>query len=125
MKASYDKDGYYPGGQASEVFPLTLTYVKVSFHKTPYDESRKNNNNKIWRVKVMRKAVFTLEPLSCPTCIKKIESTLKHTKGVSNAKVMFHSNRVRTQFDENVVEADQLKETIEKLGYPVLSQRVS
>ena len=73
----------------------------------------------------MKKAVFGLEPLSCPTCIKKIEGTLKKMDGVKEAKVMFHSNRVRTQFDEDVVNAEELQETIAKLGYPVVSQKVS
>lgn len=45
--------------------------------------------------------------------------------GIKEVKVMFHSNRVRTQFDENVVKADDIQETIAKLGYPVLSQKVS
>lgn len=73
----------------------------------------------------MKKAVFGLEPLSCPTCIKKIESTLQKMDGVEEVKVLFHSNRVRTQFDASLVLADDLKSAIEKLGYPVVSQRVS
>ena len=39
----------------------------------------------------MKKAVFGLEPLSCPTCIKKIEGTFKKMDGVKEVKVMFHS----------------------------------
>lgn len=73
----------------------------------------------------MKKAVFGLEPLSCPTCIKKIEGTLQKMDGVEEIKVMFHSNRVRAQFDENVIQAEEIQKVIEKLGYPVLSQRVS
>ena len=73
----------------------------------------------------MKKAVFGLEPLSCPTCIKKIESTLQKMDGMKEVKVLFHSNRVRTQFDGNVVNADVIQETIVKLGYPVISQKVS
>ena len=73
----------------------------------------------------MKKAVFGLEPLSCPTCIKKIESALEKMDGVKEVKVMFHSDKVRTQFDEGVVNADQMQETIEKLGYPVTTQKVS
>lgn len=73
----------------------------------------------------MRKAVFGLEPLSCPTCIKKIEVALEKMDGVKEVKVMFHSDKVRTQFDAEVVNADQMQETIEKLGYPVTSQKVS
>lgn len=71
----------------------------------------------------MKKAVFGLEPLSCPTCIKKIESALDKMDGVEEVRVMFHSDKVRTQFDADVVNVDQIQEKIEQLGYPVTSQK--
>ncbi|MTT30425.1 heavy metal-binding protein [Terrilactibacillus sp. BCM23-1] len=70
------------------------------------------------------KATFQLEPLTCPSCIKKIETTLNKTEGVESAKVMFNSSKVKTEFDECQVKASQLEETIKKLGYPVLSSKV-
>lgn len=73
----------------------------------------------------MKKVVFTLEPLGCPSCVKKIESTLDKTEGVVDVKVLFHSNKVRAQFDEGLVAPNDLKDIITKLGYPVLSQKVS
>ncbi|ALV21755.1 heavy-metal-associated domain-containing protein [Carnobacterium antarcticum] len=73
----------------------------------------------------MSKAVYQLEPLTCPSCIKKIETTLSKTAGVESAKLMFNSSKVRTEFDENEIKADKIEETITKLGYPVLSVKVS
>ncbi|MEK3936819.1 heavy-metal-associated domain-containing protein [Sporosarcina sp. FSL W7-1349] len=73
----------------------------------------------------MKKVVFGLEPLSCPSCIKKIESSLKKMNGVQEAKVLFHSGKVRAQFDENLVQVDDIQQVIVNLGYPVLSQKVS
>lgn len=73
----------------------------------------------------MKKVVFGLEPLSCPSCIKKIENALKKLDGVGDAKVLFHSGKVRAQFDDSVIKADELQNTIVNLGYPVLSQKVS
>ena len=73
----------------------------------------------------MKKVVFGLEPLSCPSCIKKIESALNKMEGVEEVKVLFNSNKARVQFDDNLVQADVLQEVIVKLGYPVLSQKVS
>ena len=73
----------------------------------------------------MKKAVFGLEPLSCPSCIKKIESTVGKMDGVEDIKVLFNSNKVRARFNEDVVQAEQIHEVITKLGYPVLSQKVS
>lgn len=73
----------------------------------------------------MTKAVFQLESLTCPSCIKKIETTLDKTKGVQSVTVLFNSGKVRTEFDESVIEANQIKETITRLGYEVLSLKVS
>ena len=73
----------------------------------------------------MSKAVFQLEPLTCPSCIKKIETTLNKTIGVESVKVLFNSSKVKTEFDDTQIEASQLEETIKKLGYPVLSSKVS
>ena len=49
----------------------------------------------------MSKAVYQLEPLTCPSCIKKIETTLNKTVGIETAKVMFNSSKVKTEFDED------------------------
>jgi len=73
----------------------------------------------------MKKAVYQLEPLTCPSCIKKIETALGRTDGVKLAKVLFNSGKVRTEFDETVVQADEVAKVIEKLGYPVIKTKVS
>jgi len=68
----------------------------------------------------MTTAKFQLEPLTCPSCIKKIETKLGKMNGVEEAKVLFNSSKVKTTFDEDQVTSDELKTTIEKLGYPVI-----
>ncbi|MBF6618175.1 heavy-metal-associated domain-containing protein [Pollutimonas thiosulfatoxidans] len=73
----------------------------------------------------MNKAVFNMEPFTCPSCIKKIESTLEKMDGVNDAKVLFNSGRVRVDFDGSKTSADALEDTIARLGYPVLSKKVS
>ncbi|WP_042357380.1 heavy-metal-associated domain-containing protein [Bacillus rubiinfantis] len=73
----------------------------------------------------MAKAVFQLEPLTCPSCVKKIESILNKTPGVESARVLFNFSKVKAEFDESQIQAAQIKETITKLGYMVLSEKVS
>lgn len=73
----------------------------------------------------MSKGVYQLEPLTCPSCIKKIKSTLKKTDGIESVKVLFNSSKVKTTFDEAKIEADKIQDTIVKLGYPVLSTKIS
>ncbi|MEH7222217.1 heavy-metal-associated domain-containing protein [Bacillus sp. JJ1566] len=60
-----------------------------------------------------------LEPLTCPSCIKKIESKVGKMEGVEEARVLFNSSKVKTTFDSGRVTKEQIAETIEKLGYQV------
>lgn len=73
----------------------------------------------------MSKAVFQLEPLTCPSCVKKIETALGKTTGVNMVKVLFNSGKVKAEFDGNIVKADDLASVIQKLGYPVTNTKVS
>lgn len=73
----------------------------------------------------MKKIVLNLEPLTCPSCIKKIESALKRLDGITEAKVLFNSGKVRAQFDESKVSSEEISQTVSGLGYPIISQKVS
>lgn len=73
----------------------------------------------------MKKIELQLEPLSCPTCIKRIEKAMSKEKGVDDAKVLFNSSKVKAKFDEAIVTADHLEQMIEKLGYPVKKKKIS
>lgn len=73
----------------------------------------------------MHKVVFNMEPFSCHSCVKKIENTVERIDGVKAVKVMFNSGRVRAEFDSSKTSADVLENTIVRLGYPVLSKKIS
>ena len=73
----------------------------------------------------MSKAVFTMEPFTCPSCVKKIENTVGRMDGVKQVQVMFNSGRVRVEFDAAKTDADTVEDTIVRLGYPVLSKKMS
>lgn len=73
----------------------------------------------------MTKVEFQLEPLTCPSCVKKIESTISKTDGVGTAKVMFNSSKVKAEFDESKIDSEKIKKIIIKLGYSVLGSKVS
>ncbi|WP_068676279.1 heavy-metal-associated domain-containing protein [Oceanobacillus sp. Castelsardo] len=69
----------------------------------------------------MKTIKLQLEPLTCPSCIKKIETRLGKMNGVEEVKVMFNSSKVKATFNEESVKVEEIKETIEKLGYPALN----
>lgn len=73
----------------------------------------------------MQKAVMQLETLTCPTCIKKIESALLKVTGVDGVKVLFNASKAKIAYDDQQVTAIQLKETVEQLGYEVLTVKTN
>ncbi len=72
----------------------------------------------------MRKAKFQMETLACPSCIKKIERALSSQAGVVEAQVLFNSSKVKVVFDDDIVNGEELKDVVKKLGYTVLDSKV-
>lgn len=64
---------------------------------------------------------FQLETLTCPSCVTRIEGMLTKEPGVKEAKVLFNSSKVKVQFETDKTSEENLKTSIEKLGFPVLS----
>jgi len=83
------------------------------------------NSSLIDMESIMQKVVFNMEPFTCPSCVKKIENTVGKIDGVNEVKVMFNSGRVRAEFDSSRTDAETLEDTIVRLGYPVLSKKLS
>ncbi|WP_323016523.1 heavy-metal-associated domain-containing protein [Castellaniella sp.] len=73
----------------------------------------------------MQKVVFNMEPFTCPSCVKKIEQTVGRIDGVRDIKVLFNSGRIRAEFDKLKTNVDALQDVIVRLGYPVLSRKMS
>ncbi len=69
----------------------------------------------------MAKATLQLDQLTCPTCVKKIETALAKTEGVESSSVSFNTGKAKIEFDETKVSTDNIKDIIEKLGFDVLS----
>lgn len=68
----------------------------------------------------MTNKTFQLETLTCPSCASKIEAVVKKIKGISEVEVLFSSSRVKTSFDEGSTNQEEIKKTIEALGFDVL-----
>jgi len=58
--------------------------------------------------------------------MQKIENAVKGLKGVEKetVKVLFNSSKVKTEFDENMVNITEIEKAIEDLGYPVIKSKV-
>jgi copper chaperone len=63
------------------------------------------------------KTVLRSSELSCPSCIAKIEKSLKSLDGVTNAKVHFTTGRIEVEHNPDRVSADVLAKAIRDVGY--------
>lgn len=73
----------------------------------------------------MSQAVIQLGPVTCPSCIKKIEAAVSKIEGVETVKVLFNSSKVKAAFDSSKTSGNAISETIQKLGYEVQSVKES
>ena len=73
----------------------------------------------------MSKAVIQLGPVTCPSCIKKIEAAVSKIEGVETVKVLVNSSKVKAEFDGNKTSGNDISEIIQKLGYSVEHVKVS
>lgn len=69
----------------------------------------------------MKSATIQLEPLTCPSCVLKIESALKRLDGVEkeSVKVLFNSSKAKFDFHEETLTMEAAQQTITALGYEV------
>ena len=49
----------------------------------------------------MKKATIQLETLACPSCVQKIENTVRSFNGIEeeSIKILFNASKVRFDFD--------------------------
>lgn len=71
----------------------------------------------------MTTKTFQLQTLTCPSCINKITAGVKSLPGVKGVEVLFNSSRVKVDCEEATCSSDDIRQTIEKLGYEVLSEK--
>ncbi len=64
---------------------------------------------------------INLAPLGCGACAMKIEKGLDLTEGVKTASVDFAESVATVSYDPNLVNENQIQNTIVLLGYDVLS----
>lgn len=74
----------------------------------------------------MSQGIITLETLSCPSCLQKIEAAVKALNGVDqdSLKVLFNSSKVKVKFDDQALQISDIEKAIEDMGYPVIKSVV-
>lgn len=64
-----------------------------------------------------------IEGMSCTACASGIEKALNKTEGVKNAAVNFANEKAAIEYDTDVVQLEDLYNTIENLGYSVIREQ--
>lgn len=72
----------------------------------------------------MKKVLFQVKLLDCPSCGKKIEDCLSEIHGVISTKAFSGFGKVRIDFNEDEVTVVQLEILINELGYVVVSKKI-
>src|SRR3989344_2786993 len=65
----------------------------------------------------MKKESIPITGMTCVSCASTIESSLKNTKGVHDAKINFSAEKAYVDYDPKVVSREQLEKAIEDSGY--------
>ena len=65
------------------------------------------------------KAVFQLDTLQCPVCVKQMEEDLKYENGVLSVKVFPQLGKIRAEFNEKLIPIERIEEIIDIMGYLV------
>lgn len=67
-----------------------------------------------------RKESIKITGMSCAACAARIEKGLGKVEGIKQANVNFAVEKATIEFDDAVINKNQIKETVEKLGYGIL-----
>ena len=71
----------------------------------------------------MTSKTFQLQTLTCPSCINKITNAVKSMTGVEDVEVLFNSSRVKVDCADEACSSEDIRQTIENLGYEVLVEK--
>ncbi len=55
--------------------------------------------------------------MTCGGCVKSVTRVLEGQKGVSNVEVSLEKANATVEFDETVIDADELADAVEDAGY--------
>ncbi len=71
-----------------------------------------------------KKESLKIEGMSCAACALKIEKNISKIPGVKTANVNFATEKATVEYDDELLVKDQLEETVKKLGYGIIKEKV-
>ncbi|MEM7823711.1 MAG: cation transporter, partial [Candidatus Aenigmatarchaeota archaeon] len=70
----------------------------------------------------MKKIIIPISGMHCASCAQKIETTLKKLDGIIKVNVNFATEKATVEFNETLVNENEINNVIEQLGYKVIKE---
>ncbi|MGX8852016.1 heavy-metal-associated domain-containing protein [Amedibacillus sp. YH-ame10] len=67
------------------------------------------------------KKIIKVDGMMCEGCERRVNNALSSLEGVSSCKANAKENQVVIEFDESLVTIEDIKESIEEIGYDVVA----
>ena len=67
------------------------------------------------------KETYPVIGMSCASCVKKVETVLNKTEGVTEANVNFASEKVTIEYDNEIISMDELGNALKSMGYELIT----
>ncbi|GAB3796921.1 copper chaperone CopZ [Virgibacillus kimchii] len=64
---------------------------------------------------------LNVKGMSCGHCVSSVEGALKELNGVKNVQVSLENGKVTLDYDDNLINDDQITVAIEDAGYDVVA----
>jgi Cu+-exporting ATPase len=69
------------------------------------------------------KVSIPITGMTCVSCTKTIESSIKKVKGVSKANISFAAEKAHIEYNPNITKREELEQSIEEAGYHVAKEQ--
>lgn len=67
------------------------------------------------------KETYPVLGMTCASCVRKIETVLNKTNGVTKATVNFATEKVTIEYDNDKLNLDEIKKIIKSIGYELIT----
>lgn len=67
------------------------------------------------------KETYPVLGITCASCVRKIETVLNKTNGVTEATVNFATEKVTIEYNNDKLNLDEIKKIIKSIGYELIT----
>ena len=67
----------------------------------------------------MKKLKFDISGMTCTSCVAHVEKAVNKLQGIKNVNVNLLSNSMILEYDENILEINEIIKAVEDAGYGI------